>query len=84
MAAGFFGKRLRELRDAAGLSQAALAKAAGIGLKTVCQYEYGQREPGFSKLVALARGLGVSLAAFDVPTTGKRMRRDLKGPGDKT
>lgn len=61
----FFAGRLKELRAASGLSQSQLAKAAGLGLATVTQFEHGRREPTFGTLVKLARGLGVTLAAFD-------------------
>jgi DNA-binding XRE family transcriptional regulator len=61
---GFFAVRLRELRQAADLSQAKLAERAGLGLSTVVQFESGLREPTFETLLKLAEGLGVELAAF--------------------
>lgn len=64
---GFFARRLRELRDEAGLSQPALAERAGIGVSTLRQFEYGIREPTYGTLVKLARALGLSLGAFDQP-----------------
>jgi transcriptional regulator with XRE-family HTH domain len=55
-------QRIRELRDAAGLSQQALAMAAGLSISVVTQLEQGQREdPRLSTVVALARALGVTL-----------------------
>jgi transcriptional regulator with XRE-family HTH domain len=62
-----FGNRLRELRQAAGLSQRGLAQAAGVGVSLVPDYEAGRREPTFSTLVKLACALDVSLAEFDPP-----------------
>lgn len=59
--------RLKSLRESAGVSQAALAEQAGIGVSTLRQFEYGRREPTFGTLVKLAEGLGVSLAEFDAP-----------------
>jgi transcriptional regulator with XRE-family HTH domain len=62
---GFFSQRLRELRRAAGLTQAALAERSGIALSTIRQFEYGRREPTYGTLVKLAHGLGVSLGEFN-------------------
>jgi len=62
---GDFAGRLKALRAAAGLSQSALAERAGLSVSAVRQFEYGRREPAFGTLVKLAKGLGVSLAAFE-------------------
>ena len=62
---GFFATRLRELRKQAGLSQGKLARNSGLGVSTVRLFEYGLRQPTFETLVKLARGLDVSLGAFD-------------------
>jgi ribosome-binding protein aMBF1 (putative translation factor) len=67
---GFFATRLREVRLGAGLSQGVLAKRSGVAVSTVRQFEYGLREPAYGTLVKLARGLGVSLAAFDPEEVG--------------
>jgi transcriptional regulator with XRE-family HTH domain len=61
----FFARRLKELRQEAGLSQAELAKECGLGLSTIRQFEQGWREPTFGTLVKLVQGLGVTLAAFE-------------------
>jgi transcriptional regulator with XRE-family HTH domain len=62
-----FAVRLRQLRVAAAMSQSRLARAAGVPVKTICSLEGGWREPGFKTLLRLARGLGVGLAAFEMP-----------------
>ena len=62
---GDFAERLKALCAAAGLSQPALAERAGLSVSAVRQFEYGRREPAFGTLVKLAKGLGVSLAAFE-------------------
>jgi transcriptional regulator with XRE-family HTH domain len=62
---GGFAGLLKALRDQAGLSQNGLAERSGVAVSTVRQFEYGMREPTYGTLVKLARGLGVSLAAFD-------------------
>jgi len=54
-----FGRVLRRRRVAAGLSQEALAEAAGLHPRAVQHYEAGTREPSLTALVALAEGLRV-------------------------
>jgi transcriptional regulator with XRE-family HTH domain len=55
-------RHLRELRGAAGLSQQALAVAAGLSLSVVAQIEQGTKaDPRISTVVALARALGVNV-----------------------
>jgi transcriptional regulator with XRE-family HTH domain len=71
-----FGDRLRRLREAAGLSQDALAHKAGLTTKTVYNLErragWGQRT--WRTVVCLADALGVSLDEFREPTTKRRAR----------
>ncbi|MBX9580537.1 MAG: helix-turn-helix transcriptional regulator [Gemmataceae bacterium] len=70
-----FAEKLRELRDAAGLSEAKLAKASGLNPATLHDYAMGRRTvPGFTTVVKLARALGVSCEAFAVCS-------DLSGQG---
>jgi transcriptional regulator with XRE-family HTH domain len=59
-----FAERLRELRHKAGLTQEALADAAGVPLPSLRGYEQGTREPFWHVLLRLARGLGVPAEAF--------------------
>jgi transcriptional regulator with XRE-family HTH domain len=54
-----FGKRLRELRGAAGLSQKALADSAGVPQSQVSQWEAGNSTPLATSIPALAQALGV-------------------------
>jgi transcriptional regulator with XRE-family HTH domain len=60
VAAETFAQRLKRLRDAAGLSQAKLAEAAGVPASTLRNWEYGRRVPYATTASALARALGVS------------------------
>ena len=53
------GKRLREIRAAKHLSQAAIAKRAGLSREYVLRLEAGQQDPSLSTLTALAKALGV-------------------------
>jgi transcriptional regulator with XRE-family HTH domain len=55
------GKRLKALREAAGLTQARLARRSGVPLGSVRGYEQGVRTPGLDQAAKLARALGVSL-----------------------
>src|SRR5438477_11953429 len=59
-----FAERLRELRTAAGLSEAKLAAASGIPFGTVHVYTMGRRKPSFAAVLKIARALGVSCEAF--------------------
>jgi transcriptional regulator with XRE-family HTH domain len=77
---GFFAQRLKALRIKANLSQNQLAERSGVSVVTIRHFEYGLREPAFETLLKLARGLGVSLAAFDEepPEDKPRKRRKEK------
>lgn len=54
-----FGKRVSELRKAAGLTQEQLAEKAGISYDTVTSIEHGQQFATLSNLHRLARALKV-------------------------
>lgn len=60
-----FPRLLRILREQAGLSVAALAKAAGLRRESIHRYEAGDREPSLVDAKRLARALKVSLAVFE-------------------
>ena len=53
---------IRSRRSALGLSQAELAKRAGISLRQLSRYEAGEQQPVLSAAVALANALNISLA----------------------
>jgi transcriptional regulator with XRE-family HTH domain len=59
-----FAEKLRELKDAAGLSEAKLAEASGLAPGSVHSYALGRRKPSFDAVVKLARALGVDCTAF--------------------
>ncbi len=56
------GHRVRALREAAGMGQGELARAAGIGRVTVVRIEHGEQSPRYDTLVSLARALGRSVS----------------------
>ena len=55
------GQRVRRLRNSAGLSQDALAGAAGVGRVTLVRLEKGEQTPRFRTLEAIAKALGVGV-----------------------
>jgi len=78
---GFAG-RLRELREAAGLSQAELAELAGLHRFGVAKLEQGVREPSWATVQALADALGVDCRAFQ-GAKGKTVPRSPGRPPKK-
>lgn len=77
---------LREARKRAGLSQAELARRAGMAQPVISAYENGRREPGLSMLAKLVRATGHDLVVEvverptgrgEVPDSamGRRLRR---------
>lgn len=61
---GWFAPRLRELRAKAGLTQAELARRAGVSQPRVAEYEGGRYAPTWEAVVRLALALEVSADAF--------------------
>src|SRR5258707_1119851 len=56
------GKRLKEVREAAGLSQQALAVRAGLSISVVSRLEQGaQDNPRLHTIKAIADALGVTV-----------------------
>lgn len=64
-----FGQRLKELREAAELSQSQLADKAGVAVRNIENWEQGLSEPRFSVVLRIAEALGVSCEAFRVLPT---------------
>jgi transcriptional regulator with XRE-family HTH domain len=59
-----FGRRLKALREARGVSQAALAERAGLTREYVNKLEAGKYDPTLGTLGRLAKALGVTERAF--------------------
>ncbi|MFO0806244.1 MAG: helix-turn-helix transcriptional regulator [Gemmataceae bacterium] len=59
-----FAQKMRELRDAKGISEAKLAELSGLPFGTLHVYAIGRSIPSFPSVVAIARALGVTCEAF--------------------
>ncbi len=59
-----FGRKLKKLREDAGLSQEALGRAAGLSTSFVSKLEQKNHDPSWSTVQALAKALGVGFDAF--------------------
>ena len=77
MAEETFADRLRALRGARGLSQYELAKRSGLSKQTLSRLEM-DTVPSWPTVQALARALGVSVAAFEPGETPPPKRRGNK------
>jgi transcriptional regulator with XRE-family HTH domain len=65
---------LRELRESQGRSQEAVAHAAGVAVNSLRRVEYGQSNPTWTTVRALAVALDVSLAEL-----GRRVETRASG-----
>lgn len=74
-----FAKKLRELKDAKGWSEAKLAEESGVSFGAVHVYILGTRSPSFANVLALAMALGVTCEAFsdceDVKPEGEEPKK---------
>lgn len=69
------GRRVRELRQARGVSLSELARRAGIGKATLSGVETGTRNPTLETLWAITAQLGVPMAAIlDAPPQPQTVR----------
>jgi transcriptional regulator with XRE-family HTH domain len=57
-------QRLRQERQARGLSQAALAERSGVSLRMLALIEKAETNPSIATLAEIATGLGISLGAL--------------------
>lgn len=58
----YVGERARRLRKARGMSQSDLSKASGIQRPNLTRFEAGRTDPQSATLVAIAKGLRVTVA----------------------
>lgn len=74
------GTQVKELREEAGISQQALAAAAGIAQGYLSKVERGLVQPSIDVLVAIAAALGADLGIRLFPGSGPRIRDRLQAP----
>ena len=74
-----FALRLRELRQAAGMTQPELAEKSGLSKAGIADLEQGRREPSWSTVLKLAEALGVTCLAFTEPPSAKKSARRRRG-----
>lgn len=58
---GKFGKRLRQIRRSADITQEQLAEAVGVSVKFIGNIERGTASPSFETLEKIAEVLGVEV-----------------------
>lgn len=77
----WFGPRLRELREGAGLTQQQLADRVGVNIEAVSNWERGAKQPSWPSVVSCCVALGVDPGAFLVaPSRGARKKRKAGRP----
>jgi transcriptional regulator with XRE-family HTH domain len=72
------GREIRVLREDAGITQARLARAAGISRAHLCGIESGESEASLVALTRLSDVLGASVSIRLYPGTGPRIRDHLQ------
>jgi transcriptional regulator with XRE-family HTH domain len=66
-----FGKRLRDVREEAGISQEKLAEVAGVHRTYVSSVERGKRNVSLVNIERFAAALGVTMGEL-MPDTARR------------
>ena len=70
-------RRIKELREEAGLTQAELAKVTRKSLETISNFERGKTTPSIQSLATLAETLEVNIADFFTHKGNKKTRSSL-------
>ncbi len=68
------GTEIRTMREDAGRSQAAIARAAGVAQSHLSEVEAGTAEPSVAVIAAIGAALGADLSVRLFPNTGPRIR----------
>ncbi len=66
-----FAARLKQLREAAGLTQHQLAEKARLHYMSVSRLERGVRDPSWETVQLLAEALGTTCTAFEGTVAGR-------------
>lgn len=72
-----FSEILRARREAAGLTQEALAERADTSVRFISFLETGRRQPSLSAIAALSDGLGVTMTEL-IADAERRYREEPK------
>ncbi len=59
-----FGTRIKELRDASGMTQTELAERIGVSKSVISAYEKGIRNPSHKVIQSVAEVFGTSVLSF--------------------
>lgn len=78
----FSGGKIRQARHEAGMTQAALAYAAGTRERNIIRWENDQHAPRFEHVAAIARATGKDIAFFaeESPTSDDEEGESLGDP----
>jgi transcriptional regulator with XRE-family HTH domain len=67
----WFGRRLKELRGQAKITQQQLANTTGLSVDALSRIERGNRFPTWDTVLKLSKALGVDCVAFQQKPRGK-------------
>jgi transcriptional regulator with XRE-family HTH domain len=67
-----FSDMLQKFREGKGMTQAELAKRAGVSIRTIQSWEQGHRAPVSPDFFRVIKALGVSADDFASASIGKR------------
>ena len=59
-----FGTKIKELRDASGMTQTELAERIGVSKSVISAYEKGIRNPSHKVIQSIAEVFGISALSF--------------------
>lgn len=65
-----FGPRLKELREAKGLTQKQLSEGAGVSVRQLSRLESGENDATWPVVVKLCDALGIDCTAFHEEPAG--------------
>lgn len=74
------GRRVAELREKMGLTQANVAETIGTTVPNLQRIEYGTQNVTIETLTKLANAIGVKVAAFFAEIEGPKVRRGRGRP----
>jgi transcriptional regulator with XRE-family HTH domain len=67
---GVAGELIRRVREGSGLSQADLARRAGMPRSVLSAYEHGHRQPAVAALARIAAAAGMRIGVGLAPAAG--------------